>query len=440
MSDGPTKVNGNEEPGTPSLAGSDVEKAPTSQNQPSLAVKPKTDRVDGGFAAISCVIGAFFSMLATFGMMNAFGSFQFYYQENQLHNKSPSDISWIGTVQLFLFFLSGGVIGRLFDTYGPRPLIALGTVVYVFSLMMTSLASKYYQFMLAQGILFGVAVGLLFYPSLSSVNQHFVKYRATAAGITVAGSSVGGVIFPLILGNLFPSVGFGWAVRVSAFVCLAACLIALFTVDSRFPRRKPGKWIDVADFKDIKFLALAAGSGVTCLGVFVPFFYIVQYCESIGISTKLGNDVLAVMNAGSVIGRILPAYIADRFGRFNTFIPCCALSGIFSLAIWLPTHSLLAIMWFAALYGVVSGAFIALNTPCLATISQIEKIGTRIGMYYSLLSFFSLVGGPIAGALLTRDKGSYVGLIIFTGVTQIAGAGILAIVKLMINRDPLAKV
>jgi MFS family permease len=101
----------------------------------------------------------------------------------------------------------------------------------------------------------------------------------------------------------------------------------------------------------------------------------------------MGFNVLAVMNAGSFVGRILPAYVADHVGRYNTFVPCCALSGVFALTLWLPAHSLAPTIVFAILYGIVSGAFIALNTPCLAVISKMEKIGTRIGIYYAMISF-----------------------------------------------------
>lgn len=36
-----------------------------------------------------------------------------------------------------------------------------GTVILVFSIMMTSLSSEYYQFILAQGVLFGIGVGMM---------------------------------------------------------------------------------------------------------------------------------------------------------------------------------------------------------------------------------------------------------------------------------------
>jgi hypothetical protein len=47
---------------------------------------------------------------------------------------------------------------------------------------------------------------------------------------------------------------------------------------------------------------------------------------------------------------------------------------------------LVALMLFAAVYGFFSGAFISLITPCVAQISDISQIGTRIGMLYSIIS------------------------------------------------------
>lgn len=100
-------------------------------------------------------------------------------------------------------------MGRLFDAYGPRPIMIVGSVVLVFGTMMTSLATQYYQYILAQGILVGVGIGTVyasaaiawlglantrvdrFYPCLSAISTYFLKYRSTALGIALAGSGVG---------------------------------------------------------------------------------------------------------------------------------------------------------------------------------------------------------------------------------------------------------
>lgn len=39
----------------------------------------------------------------------------------------------------------------MYDNYGPRYLVLVGSFLHVFGLMMASLSTKYYQFLLSQG-------------------------------------------------------------------------------------------------------------------------------------------------------------------------------------------------------------------------------------------------------------------------------------------------
>jgi MFS family permease len=59
-------------------------------------------------------------------------------------------------------------VGRAFDAYGPRPLLIAGTVILNLSVFMTSLCKEYWQFILAQGILQGVGIGLVYVDLTSS--------------------------------------------------------------------------------------------------------------------------------------------------------------------------------------------------------------------------------------------------------------------------------
>jgi hypothetical protein len=68
---------------------------------------------------------------------------------------SPSDI------QFMTLLVQGYPIGRLFDIYGPTHLMSVGTVCYFVSIMLTSVSGEYYQYILTQGVLFGLGVGLL---------------------------------------------------------------------------------------------------------------------------------------------------------------------------------------------------------------------------------------------------------------------------------------
>ncbi|KAJ7040037.1 MFS general substrate transporter [Mycena alexandri] len=396
---------------------------------------------EGGTKAYLAVFGAFMALFCTFGQMNAFGTFQAWYAEHQLSHLEPSTIAWIGSLQLWVFFFSGGPIGQLFDAYGPRWIMIGGSVVYVFSIMMTSISTEYYQYILAHGVLFGLGVGMLFYPSMSSVSTHFSKYRATALGVVASGSSFGGVMYPIMLQRLFERVGFGWGVRISGLLTAFVCCTAIATVTRYAPLKQRGAICKLSEtFRDPRFVLLAAGSSFVALGLFIPFFYIVDYAHDLSISAHYTFIVLAVMNAGGILGRVAPAYLSDTLGRFSLLVPAAFLSGLLCVCFWLFARSLVPLMLFAAAYGFSSGAFISVITPCVAQISDIRQIGSRIGILYSIISFPSLVGGPAAGALLEAGKGQYTGMILFAGLTVIAGSFLILAAKLKIDSRLFARV
>ncbi|KAJ7130716.1 major facilitator superfamily domain-containing protein [Mycena filopes] len=381
------------------------------------------------------------ALFCTFGQMNSFGEFETWYAEHQLSHLEPSTIAWIGSLQLWVFFFSGSAIGQLFDAYGPRWLMIGGSVLYIFAIMMTSISTQYYQYLLAHGVLFGLGVGMLFYPSMSSVSTFFAKYRATALGVVASGSSVGGVVYPIMLQRLFQTVGFGWGVRISGLMTAVVCCIACATVTRYAPPKQRGATVKLSEtFKDSRFVLLAGGSSLVALGLFIPFFFIVDYAHDLAISSHNISIVLAVMNAGGVIGRIAPAYLSDTIGRFNLLVPAAFLSGLLCVVFWLFARSIVPLMLFAAAYGFSSGAFISVITPCVAQISDIRQIGSRIGILYSIISFPSLVGGPAAGALLEAGKGQYTGMILFAGSTVIAGSFLILAAKLKIDSRLFARV
>jgi MFS family permease len=124
-------------------------------------------------------------------VINTFGVFQSYYEDVLLKTYSASSIAWIGTVQGFCLFLAGVVVGPIFDKGHLKTLIAIGTFLVVFGLMMTSLSTEYYQVFLAHGLTVGIGTAFLFLPSIAIVATYFTTHRALATGITAAGGSIG---------------------------------------------------------------------------------------------------------------------------------------------------------------------------------------------------------------------------------------------------------
>jgi MFS family permease len=151
-------------------------------------------------------------------MTNSFGVFQEYYTTTHppTISSGATAISWIGTVQFWLCPLLGCISGPLFDAGYLKSLVGVGGALYVFSLMMTSLAKEYYQFLLAHGFGVGIGMGLIFSPSVSTLSHHFgrSRWRTLAYGCQATGSSLAGIIVPVLLRQLFPAVGFAWAMRI----------------------------------------------------------------------------------------------------------------------------------------------------------------------------------------------------------------------------------
>lgn len=124
-------------------------------------------------------------------MVNTFGVYQSYYEDTLLPNYSASSISWIGTVQGFLLLMAGVVVGPIYDKGHLTSLLVVGTFLVVFGLMMTSLATEYYQVFLAHGLTTGLGCACLFLPSVAIVATYFTSRRALATGITASGGSIG---------------------------------------------------------------------------------------------------------------------------------------------------------------------------------------------------------------------------------------------------------
>ncbi|KAI9731460.1 MAG: hypothetical protein M1818_007850 [Claussenomyces sp. TS43310] len=391
------------------------------------------DFPDGGLEAWLVVLGGWCCLYCSFGWINCIGIFQAYYEQVPLRNYSSSTVAWIPSMESFMMFFFGPIFGKIQDNYGPRYLLLFGTFFHVFGLMMTSLSKEYYQFFLAQGVCSPLGASAIFYAGMASVGTWFFKKRATALGIMASGSSLGGVIMPIMVDRLIPRVGFPWAMRTAAFMILGLMMVANLTVKSRLkPRPKPFSIDDYTKpLKEPLYIMFILAGFLFFFGFFIPFSYVILQAQSIGMSSDLSTYLIAMLNAASIFGRILPGMLADRVGRFNVMVITTFLSFILALALWLPAKGNAPVIVFSVLYGFTSGAFVSMAPACIAQISDIREIGTRNGLLFAFLSFAALTGSPIGGALIVRDHGGFTYLQIFCGVTMAGGAICFTVVRAM---------
>ncbi|KAG5946942.1 hypothetical protein E4U53_006503 [Claviceps sorghi] len=383
---------------------------------------------DGGTAAWLAVLGAWCTMFCSFGWINSVGAFQEYYQHELLSSYSASTISWIPSLQIFFMNAMSPVFGAIYDRYGPRQLVFFGTLLHVLGLIMCSLGTQYYQILLAQGVCSGLGASAILQPSLNSIHGWFDKKRGAAFGILTTGSSVGGVIFPIMVSRLIHQVGFPWAMRTCAFLVLALLIIANLTIRSLRPPRPQKLMVAqlAKPFREADFVFLCAGFFCFTFGIFIPVNYLPSQALDAGMDASLAQYLLPILNAASLFGRLFSGITGDRVGRYNIFVVVCALTGIWVLALWIPSSSTGGIMAFAALFGYCSGAYISLIAPLVAQISPLSEIGFRTGTIFLVASISGLVTNPISGAILGDDK-NWVGVKVFAGILCLAGT--LAVTK-----------
>ncbi|KAF2805191.1 MFS general substrate transporter [Mytilinidion resinicola] len=401
----------------------DAEKAPEPE-------PPGSDAPDGGAAAWLVVLGTWCASFCSFGWLNSVGVFQEYYQIELLSNYSPSTISWIPSLQIFFMMGMGPFVGAIYDRYGVRWLLLGGSLLHIFGIMMASLGTEYYQILLAQGLCSGLGVSAIFQPSATCLAGWFNHKRGAAFGISFTGSSLGGIIFPIMVSHLIRNVGFGWAMRTCAFLMLFLLIIANLTVRPFHPpqpHKATGAQL-AKPFTELQFVLLAVGFFLFSYGFFVPINYLPVQALSAGMSSDLAGYLLPILNAGSLFGRLFAGFLGDKIGRYNIFIVVCYLSGIYILALWLPDSSDAALIAFAVLFGFFSGAYVSLILPLVIAISPIAELGFRTGVVMFVIAIGGLTTNPINGAIID-GAGGWKGLKIFSGVFCLAGTTFVLVAR-----------
>ncbi|KAF2205865.1 MFS general substrate transporter [Delitschia confertaspora ATCC 74209] len=393
-------------------------------NEPQLPPPP-----DGGLHAWLKVFGGFLIYINIWGFTLSYGAFESYYHHVLLKDYSPSAVSWIGTVQGWLLIMFGVLSGPLFDLGYFRSMLYVGNFLVVFGIMMLSLCKEYWQVFLAQGICMGLGAGLLYVPSLALVGIWFSKKRAMAMGIVMSGIAVGGVVYIIIFDRLTSNVGFPWTIRVMGFIALFAALVSFPALLSGSGilarRRKARKLFDKTALKDKLFIVFTCSTFFTFLGYITPYFYIPTYAQDkLGTSESTALYMLVISVAASFFGRLGSGLVAHYLGSIFTWILCSLASGILSLC-WMSITTERAFIAFSIFWGFFSAGLVTLPAAAFANVCpDLSLLGTRLGMSWGVSSLATLIGAPIAGALLkTNDgKADFRDVSIWTGICLLVGS------------------
>lgn len=103
-----------------------------------------------------------------------------------------------------------------------------------------------------------------------------------------------------MVARLIDEVGFGWTMRICAFLILFLLLIANFVIKSNRPPpppKAPMKDKLVQPFKELPFLGVMAGVFFFNFGYFVPITYLVVQGIDAGMRPNLAQYLVPILNA-----------------------------------------------------------------------------------------------------------------------------------------------
>lgn len=140
-------------------------------------------------------------------------------------------------------------------------------------------------------------------------------------------------------------------------------------------------------------------------------------------------NLLLLLNGISIIGRLGLNCLADRVGTINLFIPVAACTSIL-LFCWPAVHDVTGIYAWTGLCGVATGGLQSLFPAALSSLTlDMSKLGIRMGMVFSVVSFASLVGPPVGGQLISMMNGEYLAAQVFAGSSMLLCTAFLIVAR-----------
>uniref|UniRef100_A0A4D5RP51 Putative monocarboxylate transporter n=2 Tax=Ixodes TaxID=6944 RepID=A0A4D5RP51_IXOSC len=119
---------------------------------------------------------------------------------------SREEASWPVNLSAVCYFLTGPVAGLLATYVAIWKLTLTGCILGSLAVCACYFAVDVTYLNVFLGVIHGTSIGLLALCSVV-INQHFLKFRAMASGISNAGFTIGGLIFPPLVQELFDRFG-----------------------------------------------------------------------------------------------------------------------------------------------------------------------------------------------------------------------------------------
>ncbi|KAJ1333111.1 MFS transporter MCT family solute carrier family 16 (monocarboxylic acid transporters) member 10 [Microdochium nivale] len=402
--------------------------------------------VDGGIAAWRLLSAAFVFETLLWGFPLSFGVFQDYYSKIPEFNNSPY-IGVVGTIASGLGYIGAPVIMSFIQGHQRwrREMIWIGWPICIGGLVAGSFANTLETLILTQGVAYGIGFLILYYPTLTMVNEYWIARRGMAYGVLCSASGVSGAVMPFAVQALLERYGYQTTLRAVAVGLTLTTGPLIPFLDGRLPppsEQAISPRINWSFLRSPLFWVYTLSNLLQGFGYFFPALYLPSFATSLSLGDKSGAILLAAMSVSQVAGQFMFGYLSDR--KVSLDVLACTstlVAAVSTLSMWRMADSLPVLVGFAILYGFFGSGFTALWGRLSTTIARDDVTAGPI--VFGLLNLTKGVGnvlaGPLGGLLVRQSSNlqhlpalsalspsSYRWVIMFTGACMfVSGLTIL---------------
>lgn len=317
--------------------------------------------------------------------------------------------------------LAAPVAGWLIDRTGVKLVMLVGAAMVGGGYIAASQAQSFGP-LISAFLVIGAGVGSsTLVPAAVVAARWFSDRRALALGVSIAGTSIGGMVMPLVVEHVIVSRGWRAAlITIAGPVLIIALPLIAFGVrlpsesplvgQSAEPATEPLPGLDlVPALYTISFWMLALMQVFAGMGLSGTYYHIVPFLVASGYTSGQAALVLSLQAGAVTVGFLVMGYLSDRFS-VRIVLPAALFVEGLGIASFLgarnPQFALVSLAVFLTAFGITSGA-----TSSLVPIIVAESLGLRrIGTLTGLLSLSATLGGsagPVAVGAIFDATGSY---------------------------------
>ena len=328
---------------------------------------------------------------------------------------SMTGVSSAMTIGFLALALTSMAWGNLSDRFGPRFVVATGSIILAISLALASQATSLIAFQVIFGFFVGASIAAIFPPMMACVTGWFDTHRSLAVSLVSAGMGMAPMTMSPLAAWLVSIYDWRTSMLIIAAVAAAVMIPVSLLVRSP-PALQSGGGMAAAGGEDSvmsvgqalkspQFIILLLTNFFCCATHSGPIIHTVNYAVSCGIPLIAAVSIYSVEGFAGLGGRVAFGLLGDRFGAKQVLVLALLAQALGALG-YLAASDLGTFYAVAAVFGFIYAGTMPLYAAIARENFPLRMMGTVIGGT-AMAGSLGMATGPLAGGLIYDTLASY---------------------------------